>query len=327
MLQTQVQLKRRNIRMRQREVARIPIDSIRPNPYQPRRVFSQEALEELCQSIRQYGLLQPISVRKAGNDVYELIAGERRLRACRMAGMTTIDALVFSAYEQDSAVIAMMENLQRENLHYMEEAEGYQNLIRDHGLSQEELARRLGKNQSTIANKMRILKLPASVKALLLEHNLTERHARSLLRLHDEEMQIKIARVIVEQSLNVKATEELVERTISRIYGIEKEERPAANKVSAFVRDTRLYVNSIKTIVQQMQSAGLQPAYDAQETEKGLEIANRIYERHKVLTQMLVFLGVDPKTAREDACKMEHDISDETFEAMKRHQAQSLEKT
>ena len=279
MLQTQVQLKRRNIRMRQREVARIPIDSIRPNPYQPRRVFSQEALEELCQSIRQYGLLQPISVRKAGNDVYELIAGERRLRACRMAGMTTIDALVFSAYEQDSAVIAMMENLQRENLHYMEEAEGYQNLIRDHGLSQEELARRLGKNQSTIANKMRILKRPASVKALLLEHNLTERHARSLLRLHDEEMQIKIARVIVEQSLNVKATEELVERTISRIYGIEKEERPAANKVSAFVRDTRLYVNSIKTIVQQMQSAGLQPAYDAQETEKGLEIRLTIPKR------------------------------------------------
>lgn len=279
MLQTQVQLERRNIRMRQREVARIPIDSIRPNPYQPRRVFSQEALEELCQSIRQYGLLQPISVRKAGNDVYELIAGERRLRACRMAGMTTIDALVFSAYEQDSAVIAMMENLQRENLHYMEEAEGYQNLIRDHGLSQEELARRLGKNQSTIANKMRILKLPASVKALLLEHNLTERHARSLLRLHDEEMQIKIARVIVEQSLNVKATEELVERTISRIYGIEKEERPAANKVSAFVRDTRLYVNSIKTIVQQMQSAGLQPAYDAQETEKGLEIRLTIPKR------------------------------------------------
>ena len=279
MLQTQVQLKRRNIRMRQREVARIPIDSIRPNPYQPRRVFSQEALEELCQSIRQYGLLQPISVRKAGNDVYELIAGERRLRACRMAGMTTIDALVFSAYEQDSAVIAMMENLQRENLHYMEEAEGYQNLIRDHGLSQEELARRLGKNQSTIANKMRILKLPASVKALLLEHNLTERHARSLLRLHVEEMQIKIARVIVEQSLNVKATEELVERTISRIYGIEKEERPAANKVSAFVRDTRLYINSIKTIVQQMQSAGLQPAYDAQETEKGLEIRLTIPKR------------------------------------------------
>ncbi len=258
--------------MRQREVARIPIDLIRPNPYQPRRVFSESGLEELCQSIRQYGLLQPISVRKAaGGESYELIAGERRLRACRMAGMTSIDAIVFSAYEQDSAVIAMMENLQRENLHYMEEAEGYQNLIRDHSLSQEELARRLGKNQSTIANKMRILKLPDSVKALLLKYNLTERHARALLRLHDERMQIQIANVIVENSLNVKATEELVERTIARMYGIEKEDKPQ-KKMSPVVRDARLYLNSIRTVVQQMQSAGLKPDYAATETDRGLEI-------------------------------------------------------
>ena len=184
-MQAQSTMNRRNLRMREREVARIPIEAIRPNPYQPRCVFAQEALEELCASIKQYGLLQPISVRKAGNDAYELIAGERRLRACRMAGMTAIDAIVFSAYEQDSAVIAMMENLQRENLHYMEEAEGYQNLIRDHGLSQDELARRLGKNQSTIANKMRILKLPLTVKRMLLQYNLTERHARALLRLRN----------------------------------------------------------------------------------------------------------------------------------------------
>ena len=128
-MQAQSTMNRRNLRMREREVARIPIEAIRPNPYQPRRVFAQEALEELCASIKQYGLLQPISVRKAGNDAYELIAGERRLRACRMAGLTTIDAIVFSAYEQDSAVIAMMENLQRENLHYMEEAEGADRVV------------------------------------------------------------------------------------------------------------------------------------------------------------------------------------------------------
>ena len=119
-MQAQSTTNRRNLRMREREVARIPIDSIRPNPYQPRRVFSQEALEELCASIKQYGLLQPISVRKTGNDTFELIAGERRLRASKMAGMKYIDAIIFSTYEQDSAVIAMMENLQRENLHYME---------------------------------------------------------------------------------------------------------------------------------------------------------------------------------------------------------------
>ena len=267
---------RRNLRMREREVARIPIDAIRPNPYQPRRVFAQDALEELCASIKQYGLLQPISVRKLGSDSFELIAGERRLRACRMAGMKFIDAIIFSTYEQDSAVIAMMENLQRENLHYMEEAEGYQNLIRDHGLSQDELARRLGKNQSTIANKMRILKLPMSVKRMLLQYSLTERHARALLRLHDEEMQMHVIQIIVQQNLNVKATEDLVERTISRMYGIEKEEeeqsRTRPSKISGFVRDTRLFVNSLRTVVQQMADAGLNPKLESRDKKEGMEI-------------------------------------------------------
>ncbi len=267
---------RRNLRMREREVARIPIDAIRPNPYQPRRVFAQDALEELCASIKQYGLLQPISVRKLGSDSFELIAGERRLRACRMAGMKFIDAIIFSTYEQDSAVIAMMENLQRENLHYMEEAEGYQNLIRDHGLSQDELARRLGKNQSTIANKMRILKLPMAVKRMLLQYSLTERHARALLRLHDEEMQMHVIQIIVQQNLNVKATEDLVERTISRMYGIEKEEeeqsRTRPSKISGFVRDTRLFVNSLRTVVQQMEDAGLNPKLESRDKEEGMEI-------------------------------------------------------
>lgn len=267
---------RRNLRMREREVARIPIDAIRPNPYQPRRVFAQDALEELCASIKQYGLLQPISVRKLGSDSFELIAGERRLRACRMAGMKFIDAIIFSTYEQDSAVIAMMENLQRENLHYMEEAEGYQNLIRDHGLSQDELARRLGKNQSTIANKMRILKLPMAVKRMLLQYSLTERHARALLRLHDEEMQMRVIQIIVQQNLNVKATEDLVERTISRMYGIEKEEeeqsRTRPSKISGFVRDTRLFVNSLRTVVQQMADAGLNPKLESRDKEEGMEI-------------------------------------------------------
>ena len=267
---------RRNLRMREREVARIPIDAIRPNPYQPRRVFAQDALEELCASIKQYGLLQPISVRKLGSDSFELIAGERRLRACRMAGMKFIDAIIFSTYEQDSAVIAMMENLQRENLHYMEEAECYQNLIRDHGLSQDELARRLGKNQSTIANKMRILKLPMAVKRMLLQYGLTERHARALLRLHDEEMQMHVIQIIVQQNLNVKATEDLVERTISRMYGIEKEEEEQSHtrpsKISGFVRDTRLFVNSLRTVVQQMADAGLNPKLESRDKEEGMEI-------------------------------------------------------
>lgn len=268
----QMQLRRQGVYSSEREVMRIPLDEIVPNPYQPRRTFTNEALEELSLSIKQYGLLQPISVRKVrGGNYYELIAGERRLRACRMAGWTHIDAIIFHAFEQDSAVIAMIENLQRENLHYMEEAEGYQNLIRDHNLSQDELAKRLGKSQSTIANKMRILRLPAQVKRILYQYALTERHARALLRLHDEGMQLKIARQIAEQGLNVKKTEDLIERTLSHLYGIE-DEVAGTKHVSAFVRDSRLFINSIKTVVTQMQGAGLSPTYQRKETEQGLEV-------------------------------------------------------
>ena len=256
------------------KIVLLPVEQIEPSPFQARTAFDETEIAALAVSILQNGLLQPISVRKTGNDTFELIAGERRLRASKMAGMKYIDAIIFSTYEQDSAVIAMMENLQRENLHYMEEAEGYQNLIRDHGLSQDELARRLGKNQSTIANKMRILKLPMPVKRMLLQYNLTERHARALLRLHDEEAQIKVIQIIVAQGLNVKATEDLVERTISRMYGIaeEEESEKKPSRISGFVRDTRLFVNSIRTIVQQMTDAGLAPRFDASEQENGVDI-------------------------------------------------------
>ena len=144
--------------------------------------------------------------------------------------------------------------------------------MRSAGMTQEELAAKMGKSQSTIANKMRILKLPLTVKRMLLQYNLTERHARALLRLHDEEMQIKIVNVIVQQNLNVKATEDLVERTLSRMYGIEAEEPTKTGKISGFVRDTRLFVNSIKTVVRQMSDAGLAPKFDSSESDGGLEI-------------------------------------------------------
>lgn len=277
----QLPMRKHSVKDSEREVKTIPLDDIVPNPYQPRRTFTNEALEELCASIKQYGLLQPISVRRVRGGHFELIAGERRLRACRMAGWTHIDAIIFNAYEQDSAVIAMIENLQRENLHYMEEAEGYQNLIRDHNLSQEELARRLGKSQSTIANKMRILRLPAQVKRILYQHNLTERHARALLRLHDENMQLKIAKQIAEQSLNVKKTEDLIERTLNHLYGIVEEEPKQKKKLSTFVRDTRLFYNSIKSVVTQMSEAGLSPTIHRSERDDGCEITIFIPAHHE----------------------------------------------
>ncbi len=281
MVQAQKQFQmRRNVKMNQREVAQIDIEAIKPNPYQPRRVFLKSALDELSASIRQYGLLQPISVRRSATDPqtgkqsYELIAGERRLRACKQAGYSHIDAIIFSMYEQDSAVIAMMENLQRENLHYMEEAEGYQSLIREHGLSQEELARRLGKNQSTIANKMRILRLPVAVKRLLVAHRLTERHARALLRLHDEEMQIKLIWVVVNDNLNVKATEDLVEKTLFEMYDQphQNSEGIKRRKITPFVRDSKLYINSINSIVEQMNGAGLNTKLVKTETDSNIEL-------------------------------------------------------
>ncbi len=230
----------------------IPIDRIRPNPYQPRRYFSPAAIQELSASIVAVGLIQPITVRRIGESSYELIAGERRLRACRLAGFTHIKAVVeANMVDQDSAMIAMIENLQRENLNYFEEAEGYLCLIREHGFTQEELARRLSKNQSTIANKLRILRLPHSVKKALITGGLTERHARALLRLHNEQAQLKLLDTIIKRSLSVKETEELVEKELNKLYG-EAGDTPAIKMRGGY----KIYVNTIKRAVKKLEDMG-----------------------------------------------------------------------
>ncbi|MBR3843722.1 MAG: ParB/RepB/Spo0J family partition protein [Christensenellaceae bacterium] len=222
----------------------IPIGSIRTNPYQPRKSFSDEALHELSASIRRYGLLQPITVRRIRNG-YELIAGERRLRASKLAGLHMISCIVIPQLaDQDSAMLAMIENLQRENLNFFEEAEGYQNLIKKNGLTQEELARRLSKNQSTIANKLRILRLPKSVRERILHHALTERHARALLRLHDEKAQLSMIDKIVRDGLSVKATEILVEKELLRLYG-EEEETPEKDSKT----EEETFIETIKSLI------------------------------------------------------------------------------
>ena len=168
-------------------VYQIPIEKIRSNPYQPRRYFQRAALEELSASIREYGILQPLTVRKMSGGSYELVAGERRLRAAELAGLETVPCLLVQVNEYDSAMLALLENIQRQNLSFLEEAEGYRNLMEDYGLTQEELASKLSKSQSFIANKLRILKLEDPLKRLLVENNFTERHARALLKLPDEE--------------------------------------------------------------------------------------------------------------------------------------------
>ena len=157
---------------RELSIEYIPVHLVRPNPYQPRKVFSQSALEDLAFSIQEHGLMQPITVRMIGSS-YELIAGERRLKASKLAGLQEIPAVIVEVTTQDSAVLALIENLQRENLNYLEESEAYKLIMQDYGYTQQELAQTLGKNQSTIANKLRLLKLPTSVKKQLMAYNLT----------------------------------------------------------------------------------------------------------------------------------------------------------
>lgn len=249
----------------------IPVDYIRPNPYQPRRVFSEESLNELAHSIKQYGLLQPITVRKLSHNYYELIAGERRWRAVCKAGFTHIKAVVQPAIDEDSAVIALIENLQREDLHFFEEAEGYQSLMKEHGLTQEELARRLGMNQSTVANKMRILKLPVAVKDLITTYKLSERHARALLRLHNEEAQLKVLREIKQRNLSVKLTEDLVEKMLSKLYGEEPE--ISRQNVVCIMRDYRIYLNTIKKALSRIKKSGVKVSYSASESKDKVSIS------------------------------------------------------
>jgi ParB family transcriptional regulator, chromosome partitioning protein len=250
----------------------IPVDYIRPNPYQPRRLFSEESLNELAHSIKQYGLLQPITVRKLSHNYYEIIAGERRWRAVCKAGFTHIKAVVQPAVDEDSAVIALIENLLREDLHFFEEAEGYMSLMKEHGLTQEELARRLGMNQSTVANKMRILKLPASVKELISAYKLSERHARALLRLHNEDAQLKIIRDIKQRNLSVKLTEDLVEKMLSKLYGEESPDNSRQNVV-CIMRDYRIYLNTIKKALTRIKKSGVKVSYQASESKDRVSIS------------------------------------------------------
>ena len=240
----------------QKNIIYISIDSIRPNPYQPRKQFNKQALDELCESIKQYGVLQPINVRKLSHSTYELVAGERRLRASTMAGLSEIPAIIINVDDNDSAVMALIENLLREDLSYMEEAEGYCNLINEHGFTQEELAQKIGKSQSTIANKIRLLKLSPLVKKILADNNLTERHARALLKLHDEQLQLKVLKLVCERGLNVKKTEDLVEKAIEK-YSKDSRQRSNDKKMTKAIKDVRIFVNTIKQAIDIMKQSGV----------------------------------------------------------------------
>ena len=234
------------------QIIQVPLSKIIPNPYQPRKEFESEALSELADSIRQYGVLQPLLVAPGKDDTYILIAGERRLRASIMAGLGTVPVIVSEYTTQQIAEIALIENLQRKDLHYLEEAEGYEKLLTTFHLTQEAMAIRVGKKQSTIANKLRLLKLPIFVRNVLHDSELTERHARVLLKLEDEETQRDVLQKVLKDRLNVKQTEALVEKTL-------KEAGKPDRKKPRFVivNDVRIYLNSIKEVMETVKASGI----------------------------------------------------------------------
>lgn len=255
------------------KITYLPIDSIHPNPYQPRKVFSEESLNELCSSIKAYGVIQPISVRIGHQESYELVAGERRLRASKLAGLEVIPAIIVEMSDEDSAVIALIENLQREDLNFIEEAEGYFKLIDSHGFTQQELAEKIGKNQSTIANKLRILKLPHEIKDLLIEHKLTERHGRALLKLHDGETQREILEIVIKKGLNVKRTERLIKDRLEELKQLDEPEKRQSIKSAL---NFRIYLNTLKNAYNAIRDTGLDAEYKQLDKGDYIEVVVKI---------------------------------------------------
>lgn len=252
-----------------RRVIEVPLEEIIPNPAQPRRTFPEKELLELSRSIKQNGLLQPLSVRRT-KDGYELIAGERRLRACRMAGLDSVSCIVNACSDKQSAVLAMTENLQRQDLQIFEEAEGIRRLIEEWGVTQEEAALRLGKSQSTLANKLRLLRLTQEERKKISEAGLTERHARALLRIEDSDLRGKALQSIIEHHFNVQQTDEYIEKLLS-----DKEEKPKSKR-RVIVKDIRIFMNTINHAVKTMQMSGIQAKTIRNETDEYIECVVRI---------------------------------------------------
>lgn len=251
----------------------IPLGRIRPNPQQPRRSFDEEGLAELAASIRSCGILQPLTVRRAGEG-YELVAGERRLRAARIAGLREVPCLVAQVGEEDSALLALMENLQRRDLDCWEEAQAIVRLISRYGLSQEEAARRLGRAQPTVANKLRLLRLPEDVRALLRENGLTERHARALLRLQDPEVQRRAAGDMVRRGMNVAQAEAYVEKLLQSA-----QVTPPRGRSTYIIKDVRLFLNSVDRGLHLMRQAGVDAGWNRQDTDREILLTIRIPKR------------------------------------------------
>lgn len=243
------------------EVIQLPISEIIPNRYQPRNIFNDEKISELADSIQEHGVIQPIVVRKY-NNLYEIIAGERRYRASKAIGLKKVPAIVREYDDKQSASIAIVENIQREDLTAIEEALAYRQLIDLHGITQSTLAKQMGKSQSTVANKIRLLNLCEQVQNAVLERKVTERHARALLLVKDEDVQIQILEKIVQHDLNVSDTEKLIEETLT------PKEKPKKTKtISKIPRNYRLAMNTFKQAIMMVEKTGMSVKHAEEELE------------------------------------------------------------
>ncbi len=254
---------------------KLPPEKILPNPSQPRTCFDQGELESLAQSIQENGLLQPVTVRRE-NGSYYLIAGERRLRACKLAGLREIPVLLADCPPQDSAVLALLENLQRRDLNMFEQAAAMEQLLEEWQITQEEAARRLGLSQSYLANKLRLLKLTPQEREAVLGYRLTERHARALLRVEDPGEREKLLRAAGEKGLTVAQTEALAADQAKP-----RERRPGPRRTFV-AKDIRLFLNTIDHAVDTMKTAGIAAQAERRETPEYIECTVRIPKSHRV---------------------------------------------
>lgn len=257
------------------EVRQIEIHQIQPNRFQPRTIFDDEKIEELARTIQTHGIIQPIVVRESGEGRFEIIAGERRWRAMKSLGWKKVPAIVKNMSDTETASVALIENLQREELSPVEEAMAYQKLLDLHQLTQEALAQRLGKGQSTVANKLRLLKLPSQVRDVLTQKKITERHARALIPLKEEEMQLKLLEEIIVQQLNVKQTETRVQKLLE---GPQTKQRP---QKKAFNKDVRIAVNTIRQSLNMISDSGMKLDSEEEEFDEYYQITIKLPKKKK----------------------------------------------
>lgn len=249
--------------LKNKKVKKIDIEYINESKNQPRQNFNEDELKELSESILQNGVLQPITVRRLSLNKYELISGERRIRASKMAGLKNIPCIIMNCDDTQAAVYSLMENLQRVDLDPFEEAMGIKKLIKIYGLTQEQVAKKLGKTQSTVANKIRLLKLKDDEIEMIRTANLTERHARAIIRIKDSDIRKLVIKKVINKNLNVSQTESLVEKIIE-----EYEEKNKKNRKTVVIKDVRIFINTIGKAIELMKASGIEATATQSETEE-----------------------------------------------------------